>query len=220
MHQFIKILLAVSAFCCAAHSYEWFEAGNFYQIYPRSFMDSDNDGIGDLQGIKSKLQYVKDLGMDGVWLSPIYKSPNADYGYDISDFRDIHELFGTLEDFDQLVAECNRIDLKLILDFVPNHSSNEHEWFQKSERNVSGYEDYYIWRTPKIDEVSNIPIPINNWMSIFRYSAWKWSEIRQQMYYHIFLYQQPDLNYRNPKVVQEMKDVLKYWMSKGVEGFR
>ncbi|XP_070502896.1 maltase A1-like [Chironomus tepperi] len=220
MHQFIKIFLLLSAFWCAAHSYEWYESGNFYQIYPRSFMDSDNDGIGDLQGIKSKLQYLKDIGMDGVWLSPIYKSPNADFGYDISDFRDIHSLFGTLADFDQLVTECNRLDLKLILDFVPNHSSNEHEWFQKSERNESGYEDYYIWRTPQIDEVSNIPVPINNWISIFRYPAWKWSEIRQQMYYHIFLYQQPDLNYRNPKVVQEMKDVLKFWMSKGVSGFR
>ncbi|KAL7025505.1 hypothetical protein ACKWTF_013499 [Chironomus riparius] len=220
MHQFIKILLAVSAFCCAAHSYEWYEAGNFYQIYPRSFMDSNNDGVGDLQGIKSKLQYLKDLGMDGVWLSPIYKSPNADFGYDISDFRDIHELFGTLADFEQLIDECNRLDLKLILDFVPNHSSNEHEWFKRSERNESGYEDYYIWRTPKIDEVSNIPIPINNWMSIFRYPAWKWSDIRQQMYYHIFLYQQPDLNYRNPKLVEEMKEVLRFWMKKGVSGYR
>lgn len=220
MHHFIKILLAVSAFCCAANSQEWFEGGNFYQIYPRSFMDSNGDGIGDLQGIKSKLQYLKDLGMDGVWLSPIYKSPDADFGYDISDFRDIHNAFGSLADFDQLITECHRIGLKLILDFVPNHSSDEHEWFQKSEKNISGYEDFYIWRTPKIDPISNVPVPINNWISTFRFSSWRWSATRQQMYYHMFHYKQPDLNYRNPKVVQEMKDVLTFWMKRGVSGFR
>lgn len=220
MHQFIKILLAVSAFCYVAHSEEWFEAGNIYQIYPRSFMDSDDDGVGDLQGIKSKLSYIKDLGMDAVWLSPIYKSPDADFGYDISDFRDIHDLFGNLADFDELVGECNRLGLKLLLDFVPNHSSDEHEWFQKSQRNESGFEDYYIWRTPKIDEISNVAVPINNWMSIFRYSAWRWSETRQQMYYHVFHKKQPDLNYKNPKVVQEMIDIITYWMERGVAGFR
>lgn len=158
--------------------------------------------------------------MDGVWLSPIYKSPDADFGYDISDFRDIHNSFGSLSDFEELVAECNKMNLKLILDFVPNHSSDEHEWFKKSERNEPGYEDFYIWRTPKLDEISNSLVPVNNWMSAFRYSAWRWSETRQQMYYHMFHYKQPDLNYRNPKVVQEMKDVLLFWMNKGVSGFR
>ncbi|KAG5671325.1 hypothetical protein PVAND_001528 [Polypedilum vanderplanki] len=221
MHQFIKISLLLSAFYChSVYTEEWFETGNFYQIYPRSFMDSNGDGIGDLNGIKSKLEYLHDLGMDGVWLSPIYKSPNADFGYDISDFRDIHELFGSLDDFDKLVQECNRLGLKLILDFVPNHSSDEHDWFKRSESKESGYEDFYIWRDPKIDEISNIPVPPNNWMSTFRYSAWKWSEVRKQMYYHMFHYKQPDLNYRNPKVVQEMKDVLTYWLDRGVAGFR
>lgn len=199
---------------------QWYDSANFYQVYPRSFKDSNGDGVGDLQGIKSKLQYIKDLGIDGVWLSPIYKSPMADFGYDISDFRDIHEEFGTLQEFDDLLNQCNKLGLKLVLDFVPNHSSDEHEWFQKSEKREAGYEDYFIWRDPKIDEVSNIRVPPNNWLSGFRYSAWRWSQIRQQMYYHFFHYKQPDLNYRNPKVVQEMKDVLTYWMEKGVAGFR
>ena len=199
---------------------EWYENANFYQIYPRSFKDSNGDGVGDLQGIKSKLQYVKHLGMDGVWFSPIYKSPMADFGYDISDFRDIHEEFGSLQDFDELLTECNRLGLKLVMDFVPNHSSDEHDWFKKSERREPGFEDYYIWRPAKLDNVSNILVPPNNWLSGFRYSAWKWSNIRKEMYYHFFHYKQPDLNYRNEKLVKEMKDVLTYWMEKGVAGFR
>lgn len=128
---------------------EWYDGGNFYQIYPRSYKDSDGDGIGDLQGIISKLQYVKDLGMDGLWLSPIMKSPQADFGYDISDYRDIHEEYGTLDDMKQLIAECDRIGLRLILDFVPNHTSDEHEWFIKSENKVPGFEDFTSGATEK-----------------------------------------------------------------------
>lgn len=199
---------------------EWYDGGNFYQIYPRSYKDSDGDGIGDLQGILSKLQYVKDLGMDGVWLSPIMKSPQADFGYDISDYRDIHEEYGTLDDVKQLIAECKRIGLRLILDFVPNHTSDEHEWFIKSENRVPGYEDYYIWRDGKIDKHTNLMVPPNNWLSFFRYSAWRWSEKRQQFYLHQFHYKQPDINYRDPGLVQEMKDVLSYWMDLGIAGFR
>lgn len=213
----VIIVLFLSSTLAAA---EWFDNGNFYQIYPRSFMDSDGDGVGDLKGIKSKIHYIKDLGIDGVWLSPIMKSPMYDFGYDISDYRDIHSEYGTLADFDELVAECKKIGLHLILDFVPNHSSHEHEWFKKSEGNVSGYEDFYIWRNPKIDEISNIKVPPTNWLSVFRYSAWKWSNIRQQMYYHMFQDKQPDLNYRNPQVVAEMKAILTYWLEKGVSGFR
>lgn len=183
-------------------------------------MDSDGDGVGDLKGIQSKLQYIKDLGIDGVWLSPIYKSPMADFGYDISNFRDIGDEFGTLQDFDNLVADCNKLGLKVVLDFVPNHSSDEHEWFKKSESREPGFEDYYIWRPGKLDNVSNIIVPPNNWMSGFRYSAWKWSEIREEMYYHMFLYKQPDLNYRDPGLVKEMKDILTFWMQRGVAGFR
>ena len=204
----------------AASSCQWYDGANFYQVYPRSYKDSNGDGVGDLQGIKSKLQYIKDLGIDGVWLSPIYKSPMADFGYDISDFRDIHDEFGTLDDFQDLANECDKLGLKLILDFVPNHSSDEHEWFKKSERRESGYEDFYIWRSGKRDNVSNIIVPPNNWLASFRYSAWRWSEIRQEMYYHNFHYKQPDLNYRNPNLVREMKNVLTFWMNKGVSGFR
>lgn len=198
----------------------WYDGANFYQIYPRSYMDSDGDGVGDLKGITSKLEYIKNLGIDGIWLSPIYKSPMADFGYDISDFRDIAPEFGTLEDFDNLAVACRNLGLKLVLDFVPNHSSDEHDWFKKSEKREPGFEDYYIWRPGKIDNVSNIIVPPTNWLSAFRYSAWRWSEIRQEMYFHYFHYKQPDLNYRNPKLVQEMKDVLTFWMQKGVDGFR
>jgi alpha-glucosidase len=183
-------------------------------------MDSDGDGVGDLQGIKEKIAYVKELGMDGVWLSPIMKSPQADFGYDISDYRDIHWEYGTLDDFEELLQECNHLNLKLILDFVPNHTSDEHEWFIKSENRVPGYENYYIWRDGKIDPHTNMLVPPNNWNSFFRYSAWRWSNIRKQFYLHQFHYKQPDLNYRDPALVQEMKDVLTYWMQKGVAGFR
>ena len=210
-------LLIVGTYC---QDLDWWEGGNFYQIYPRSYMDSNGDGVGDLQGIKSKMVYLKELGMDGVWLSPIMKSPQADFGYDISDYRDIHEEYGTLEDFQQLLDECNRLGLKLILDFVPNHTSDEHEWFQKSERREPGYEDYYIWRDGVKDPHTNLIVPPNNYVSFFRFPAWRWSNIRKQFYLHQFHYKQPDLNYRDPRLVQEMKDVLSYWLNKGVAGFR
>jgi alpha-glucosidase len=199
---------------------DWWQGGNFYQIYPRSYMDSNGDGVGDLQGIKSRVAYVKGLGMDGVWLSPIMASPQADFGYDISDYRDIHWEYGTLDDFQELLDECKRLDLKLILDFVPNHSSDEHEWFKKSENRVPGYEDYYVWRDGVIDPHTNLLVPPTNWLSFFRYRAWRWSPIRKQFYLHQFHYKQPDLNYRDPKLVQEMKDILSFWLEKGVSGFR
>jgi alpha-glucosidase len=183
-------------------------------------MDSNDDGVGDLQGIKSKLPYLKDLGIDGVWLSPIYKSPMADHGYDISDFRDIHDEFGTMKDFDDLLNECTKLGLKLVLDFVPNHSSDEHEWFKKSEQRIPGYEDFYIWHPGKIDNATQVIVPPNNWLSGFRHSGWRWSDVRKEMYYHMFHHKQPDLNYRNPRVVQEMKDILTFWLNKGVAGFR
>lgn len=200
---------------------EWWERAGFYQIYPRSFKDSDGDGIGDLNGITAKLSYLKDIGMRGFWLSPMYKSPMADFGYDISDFRDIQPEYGTMEDFKRQVAEAKRLGLKLILDFVPNHSSDEHEWFKKSVNGELGYEDYYVWRDgkPNPDDPTK-PLPPNNWLSGFRGSAWEWNEKRQQFYYHLFTAQQPDLNFRNPKVVQEMKDVLLFWLDLGVDGFR
>ena len=216
--ELLKIALFI--FCVvvnvdAQETLDWWESANFYQIYPRSFKDSDGDGVGDLKGIQSKLQYLKDLGVDGVWLSPIYKSPQADGGYDISDYRDIHYEYGTLKDFEELLAATKAFGLKLILDFVPNHTSDEHEWFGKSESLVPGYENYYIWHPGKIDPYTNLLVPPTNWLSFFRYSAWKYSNIRNQFYMHQFHYKQPDINYRDPKLVQEMKDVLSFWMEKG-----
>ena len=199
---------------------DWWEGANFYQIYPRSFMDSNADGVGDLKGIQSKVTYLKSIGVDGVWLSPIFKSPMADYGYDISDYREIYPGFGTMQDFDDLLAEFKTQGVKLFLDLVPNHTSNLHEWFIKSERRDPGYENYYIWQPGTFDPVTGKRMPPNNWVSVFRFSAWTWSPIRKQYYYHAFLKEQPDLNYRNPKVVQEIKDVISFWLNKGVDGFR
>lgn len=214
----LALLACVSASLSA--DLEWWEGGNFYQIYPRSFKDSNGDGVGDLLGIASKIEYLKDLGMDGVWLSPIMKSPQADFGYDISDYRDINGEYGTLADFDALLAECKKHGVMLILDLVPNHSSNEHEWFIKSENREPGYENYYIWHPGSFNPITGERVPPNNWVSVFRFPAWKWSPKRKQFYLHAFLYQQPDLNYRNKKLIQEIKDVITYWMAKGVQGFR
>lgn len=197
---------------------DWWQNGNFYQIYPRSFMDSNNDGVGDLNGITSKLEYVKSLGMSGLWLSPIFQSPMADFGYDISDYTKIHSEYGTLDDFTKLKDKCHELGIKLILDFVPNHTSDEHEWFTKSAARDPEYENYYIWDDGIT--VDGQRAPPNNWISIFRFSAWKWHEGRQQYYLHQFLDKQPDLNYREPKVVVAMKNVLRLWLQRGVDGFR
>lgn len=199
---------------------EWWQKSGFYQIYPRSFKDSNGDGIGDLNGITQKLPYLQSLGVKAFWLSPIYKSPMADFGYDIADFRDIQPEYGTLKDFEALVTEAKRLGLKAILDFVPNHSSDEHEWFVKSENRVAGYEDYYVWHDGIPGSNLDQNDPPNNWVENFYGSAWKWSEKRRQYYLHQFHYKQPDLNYRNPNVVEEMKNILRFWLDKGVDGFR
>jgi alpha-glucosidase len=197
---------------------DWWKTAVFYQIYPRSFKDSDGDGIGDLNGITEKLDHLQDIGVQGVWLSPIFKSPMADFGYDISDFKSIDPLFGTMEDFDRLLEKAKSLDVKLIMDFVPNHSSDEHEWFVQSVQNENKYADYYVWNDGRRDG-SNI-YPPNNWQSVFGGPAWEWNEDRQQFYLHQFDPKQPDLNYNNPDVVAEMKDVLRFWLDKGVDGFR
>ncbi|XP_044727453.1 maltase 1-like [Chrysoperla carnea] len=218
---FVKCIVVAVALCSVSISAkDWWENEVFYQIYPRSFMDSDGDGVGDLQGIKSKLQHLKDAGINSTWLSPIFSSPMVDFGYDISDFRNIHHEFGTLKDFEELTAEAKRLGIKIILDFVPNHSSDKHEWFQLSANRTKGYEDYYVWVDAKGFDKDGKPIPPNNWVSNFGGSPWEWHEGRKQFYLHEFAVQQPDLNYRNPKVVQEMKDILVYWLDKGVYGFR
>ncbi|KAH8355094.1 hypothetical protein KR093_005410, partial [Drosophila rubida] len=204
----------------ADHSKDWWETAQFYQIYPRSFMDSDGDGIGDLNGITSKLEYLKELGVTAAWLSPIFKSPMVDFGYDISDFFDIQPEYGTLEDFRNLIRRANELDLKIILDFVPNHSSDENEWFKKSVRREKGYADYYVWHDGKVNAETGKREPPSNWLQAFRGSAWEWVEERQQFYLHQFAVQQADLNYRNPDVVAQMKRVLRYWLNEGVAGFR
>ncbi|XP_054739590.1 maltase A1-like [Anastrepha obliqua] len=182
-------------------------------------MDSDGDGIGDLNGITSRLEYLQDIGVTAAWLSPIFKSPMVDFGYDISDFYEIQEEYGTMEDFRALIAKANSLGLKIILDFVPNHSSNESEWFKKSVKRERGYEDYYVWSDGKLDAEGK-RIPPSNWLQGFRGSAWEWREERQQYYLHQFAVQQADLNYRNPTVVEQMKRILRFWLDQGVGGFR
>ncbi|XP_063703256.1 maltase A3-like [Culicoides brevitarsis] len=200
---------------------DWWQTAAFYQIYPRSFKDSNGDGIGDLPGITEKLPYLKQIGINAFWLSPIYPSPMADFGYDISDFYNVAPEYGTMEDFKRLVQEAKKLGLKVILDFVPNHSSDENEWFKKSAARDPEYKDFYIWHPGRnVTGDDGRPLPPCNWLSLFRGSAWRWHETRQEYYFHQFHYKQPDLNYRNPAVVERMKGVLRYWLSLGVDGFR
>ncbi|XP_049539229.1 maltase A3-like [Anopheles darlingi] len=213
----LLILLGWSGAAHLATAKDWWETAGFYQIYPRSFQDSNGDGIGDLNGITSRLPYLKSLGVTAFWLSPIYPSPMADFGYDISDFTNIHPSFGTLDDFRRLVSEAKNLGLRVILDFVPNHSSDEHEWFKKSVKREPGFEDFYVWQNPKPGSVRDPP---NNWVAAWYGSAWEWNDERGQFYLHQFHKKQPDLNYRNPAVVQAMKDVLRFWLDQGVDGFR
>ncbi|GAB1859915.1 alpha-glucosidase [Camponotus japonicus] len=197
---------------------DWYKNSLIYQIYPRSYKDSNGDGIGDLNGITSKLEHIADIGVDALWLSPIYTSPQVDFGYDIANFTNINEEYGTLADFDRLVAKAKSLGLKVLLDFVPNHSSDEHEWFKKSIQRIKPYDEYYVWRDAKI--VNGVRRPPNNWLSSFGGSAWEWNEVRKQYFLHQFAVGQPDLNYHNAALRQEMKDVLTFWIKRGVEGFR
>jgi alpha-glucosidase len=199
---------------------DWWKTTVVYQVYPRSFKDSNGDGNGDLNGITEKLDHLKDLGVGTVWLSPIYKSPMADNGYDISDFYDIDPSFGTLDDFDRLRARAKDLDIKLVLDFVPNHSSDEHEWFQKSVQRIEPYTDYYVWHDGKIDPQTGERVEPSNWISVFSGPMWTWNEERQQYYLHQFLVKQPDFNFRNPAVMEEMKNIIRFWIERGVDGFR
>jgi alpha-glucosidase len=197
-------------------NFKWWERGIIYQIYPRSFMDSNGDGIGDLAGIRAKLDYLQWLGVDAIWISPFYPSPMADFGYDISNYTDIDPIFGSLNDFDALLADAHGRGLKLLLDYVPNHTSDRHPWFldARSSRN-SAKRDWYIWRDPKPDGG-----PPNNWLSNFGGGAWEWDPTTGQYYYHAFLKEQPDLNWRNPEVQDAMLKVLRFWLDRGVDGFR
>ena len=194
----------------------WWQRGVIYQIYPRSFQDSNGDGVGDLRGVITRLDYLRDLGVDAVWLSPIYPSPMADFGYDVADYCGIHPLFGSLADFDELLAQAHRRGLKLILDLVPNHSSNQHPWFLESRASRgSAKRDWYIWRDPRTDGG-----PPNNWVSYFGGPAWTYDEATGQYYLHSFLKEQPDLNWRNPEVQEAILDAMRFWLDRGVDGFR
>ena len=195
---------------------KWWKESVVYQVYPRSFCDSNGDGIGDLNGITSKLDYLKELGIDVIWLSPVYQSPNDDGGYDISDYQAIMDEFGTMEDFDRLLAAAHERGIKIVMDLVVNHSSDEHKWFIESRKSVDNpYRDYYIWRPAKED--GSLP---NNWGSCFSGPAWEYDKTADMYYLHLFSKKQPDLNWENPVVRQEVYDMMNWWLEKGVDGFR
>ena len=194
----------------------WWKEAVIYQIYPRSFMDSNGDGIGDLKGITSRLDYLKYLGIDVIWLSPVYKSPNDDNGYDISDYQDIMDEFGTMEDFDEMLAAAHERGIRIVMDLVVNHTSDEHKWFVESRKSTDNeYRDYYIWREGK-----DAQTPPNNWGSCFSGSAWQYDEETSMYYLHLFSKKQPDLNWDNPKVRKEVFDMMTWWCDKGIDGFR
>ncbi|QQE79439.1 alpha-glucosidase [Alicyclobacillus sp. SO9] len=199
----------------AVVSAAWWKEAVVYQIYPRSFMDSNGDGIGDLKGILSRLDYLKDLGIDVIWLSPIYQSPNDDNGYDISNYREIMDEFGTMEDFDELLNAVHARGMKLVMDLVANHTSDEHRWFVESRSSRDNpYRDYYIWRPGKDGKEPN------NWESFFSGSTWQYDEVTGEYYLHLFSKKQPDLNWDNPAVRNEVYDMMKWWLDKGIDGFR
>jgi len=194
----------------------WWQHGLIYQIYPRSFMDSNADGTCDLRGITSRLDYLRWLGVDAIWISPIFPSPMADFGYDVSNYVDVDPIFGSLADFDELLAQAHARDIKIVLDYVPNHTSDKHPWFEESRQNTHNpRRNWYIWRSPKPDGS-----PPNNWLSSFGGSGWDLDPHTGQYYYHAYLKEQPDLNWRNPEVHEAMYNVLRFWFDRGVDGFR
>jgi alpha-glucosidase len=198
------------------NSHEWWRGAVIYQIYPRSFMDTDGNGIGDLPGIIERLDYVASLGVDAIWVSPFFKSPMADFGYDIADYRDVDPLFGTLADFDRLLARAHALGLKVMIDQVLSHTSNEHAWFQESRASRDNARaDWYVWADARDDGTAP-----NNWLSIFGGSAWQWDPRREQYYLHNFLVEQPDLNFHNPDVSRAVLDNVRFWLDRGVDGLR
>ncbi|HEX5236584.1 MAG TPA: alpha-glucosidase [Silvibacterium sp.] len=199
----------------------WWKHAVIYEIYPRSFQDSNGDGIGDLNGITQRLDYLQSLGVNAIWLAPIYPSPQVDFGYDISDYENIDPKYGTLADFDKLVAEAKKHDIRIIMDMVMNHTSDRHKWFLESEGSKNNPKrDWYVWRDPKGYTADGKPIPPNNWISDFGGSSWQWDPKTKQFYYHEFYKQQPDLNWRNPQVEKAMFGAVRFWLDRGVAGFR
>ena len=192
----------------------WWKQKVIYQIYPMSFCDSNGDGIGDLPGIISRLDYLQKLGVGALWLSPVYPSPNKDNGYDISDYCNIHPNYGTLQDMDTLIAEAKKRDIRIIMDLVINHTSDQHEWFQKSRRRIEPYTDYYIWRK---GEKGKKP---TNWGNFFGGDCWEYDDLRGEYYLHLFAKEQPDLNYHNEAVIEAIEEAMHFWLERGVAGFR
>src|SRR3984957_20806602 len=218
----------------------WWKHALIYEIYPRSFQDSNGDGIGDLNGITQRLDYLQKLGIDAIWISPMYPSPQVDFGYDISDYENVDPQYGTLADFDRLVAEAKKHNIHVLLDMVANHTSDKHKWFiDSASSRTNPHADWYIWNDGKPDPLAagsrdrtapHSPaarfgplgwvVPPNNWSSLFQGSAWEWVPARSQFYYHFFYKQQPDLNWRNPAVEKAMFDAMRFWLDRGVAGFR
>ena len=200
---------------------DWWKNAVLYEVYPRSFQDTNGDGIGDLNGITKRLDYLKDLGVDAIWLTPVFPSPQADFGYDISDYENIDPKYGTLADFDRLVAEASKRHIRVIMDMVMNHTSDDHKWFKQSRSSrTSPYRDWYMWRDGKGQTATDKGQPPNNWQSAFGHSAWEWDEKTRQYYYHKFYVKQPDLNWDNPKVIDAFKEIVRFWLKRGVAGFR
>ena len=210
-----------SALVGATFGHDWWQNGIVYQIYPRSYADSDGDGVGDLPGITSKLDYLRDLGVDALWLSPIYPSPGLDVGYDVSDHTTVDSVFGGDAAFDTFIDAAHKRGLRVILDLVMNHTSDQHAWFQASRSSRDNdFSDWYLWRDPLGIDDDGTPIPPNNWLSWFGGSAWQWDEPRRQFYMHTFLVQQPELNWRNPAVEDAQFKMVRGWLERGVDGFR
>lgn len=205
----------------AASESDWWKNAVIYEIYPRSFQDSNGDGVGDLNGITQRLDYLQKLGVDAIWLTPCYPSPQADFGYDISDYEAIDPQYGTLADFDRMVAEARKHNIRVIMDMVMNHSSDEHKWFLESRSSrTNPYRDWYMWHDGKGETATDKGEVPNNWQSDFGHSAWEWDEKTRQYYYHKFYIKQPDLNWNNPKVHEAFKDIIGFWLKRGVAGFR
>jgi alpha-glucosidase len=220
----IKSLLALFAFVAVAARSQstdsWWQSASVYQIAPLSFKDSDGDGKGDVQGIISKLDYFVESGIDVLLISPFFETTMVDFAYDITNYLEIDGVFGSMSDVEQLFAEANAKGLRVVLDFVPNHTSNRHEWFLKSEVGVTGFEDFYVWHDgiPQIND--GRPQAPNNWTSEYGGSSWKWNDMREAYYYHKFAVAQPDLNLREERVIEKLNEVLKFWIDKGADGFR
>jgi alpha-glucosidase len=205
----------------SASEQNWWKNAVIYEIYPRSFQDSNGDGIGDLNGIAEHLDYLKTLGVDAIWLSPVYPSPQVDFGYDISDYENIDPQYGTLKDFDHLIAEAGKRHIRILMDMVMNHTSDKHEWFLQSRSSrTNPYRDWYMWRDGKGETATDKGQVPNNWQSDFGHSAWEWDEKTRQYYYHKFYIQQPDVNWDNPKIHEAFKDIIGFWLKRGVGGFR